>query len=402
MSSPADLSSSDLSAVPDLALLPSPVAPVVISAAANALDEFETHLAVAPDGTIAANWTVESTSGPFPIGYAFSTDHGQTFTAPARVAAPGGLAAADSMLVVDGSGTFTLVFLAHGATSHIYAARSTGTTFGTPVEVSPGAGDYDKPWAVVTGSGSLLVTYESASAGVTGRSSNGVNFSPGLITVGDGTPRGLFFPCVSDSGRVWVVFKAGASFAMRWSDDDGSTFTTSDSRVSLTSETDIPFSEPECVAAGAEVWFVYGLSHDPDSSVTGDDPKLYQLRIAHAQGSGGVDARYTVADANAGAFFLHPQIAREPGGALALTYYTGAANLDVAGSFRRTRSTDGGQTFSASTAVKMPDTLVQTRADSRWPGDYSGLVAQAHLIFMTFIDNTSGKSHVAFTSQLVP
>src|SRR5258706_8935291 len=53
------------------------VDPGIVSAESASKDEFETSLAVAPDGTIALSWTIEPNGpGAFPLGYTFSKDGG--------------------------------------------------------------------------------------------------------------------------------------------------------------------------------------------------------------------------------------------------------------------------------------------------------------------------------------
>ncbi len=380
-----------------------------ISASVAAKDEFETHLAVAPNGTIGVSWTEEAISGPFPIGYAFSKDGGKTWTAPKRIFSLDGGRAADSVLVTDAQSVFLLVWIGDAA---VYAARQQADgSFGTPVEISdPAAGHtYDKPWAVQTG-GKFLVTYQEQTAdttngdasdldrGVAAVSTDGQHWTRNVMTEED-AGRNLYYPCTSpNADRVWVVFhNIDGTIGMRWSTTNGTQWTTSDLIVS-DHETDIPFSEPECVANNDEVWLIYGESDDDPAN--GMNSKHTTLHLAHSKAGAAVDYRsvksHDTADEK---FYLQPQLGRSPDGTLDLTYYAGRADNDALGSFRWARSTDGGKTFAKSVTVREPVVFTQDRPTSQWPGDYSGLGYWNGAVVMSYIDNAIGASHVAFARR---
>jgi hypothetical protein len=227
-------------AVPDASTAPAgPLDHGVLSRVAGLKDEFETHLAQAPDGTLGVTWIAEPADGSdFPAGYSFSSDGGRTWLPPASVASPSG-GAHDPVLVADARGHFVLVFLGADADgSGIFAARATGGKFDTPTRVSDPAApaDYDKPWAIRLADGTLLVTYQGRAAdgtvlAVAARSDDGSAWTYAPIA-DDGAFRNLFFPCRSASAaRVWVTFYSAGAVALRYSDDGGATWSSDDTIV---------------------------------------------------------------------------------------------------------------------------------------------------------------------------
>jgi hypothetical protein len=69
---------------------------------------------------------------------------------------------------------------------------------------------------------------------------------------------------------------------------------------------------------------------------------------------------------------------------------------DTAATFRRTRSIDGGRTFSPSSEVASGLLLGTSRSSSAWPGDYTGLVELGGLVFGAFCETSLSEAHVAF------
>jgi hypothetical protein len=58
--------------------------------------------------------------------------------------------------------------------------------------------------------------------------------------------------------------------------------------------------------------------------------------------------------------------------------------------------------FGPSVAVESPLTFLQARGDQRWLGDYTGLYWFKGQLYMTYVVNTSGVSHVAFAKASAP
>ena len=102
------------------------------------------------------------------------------------------------------------------------------------------------------------------------------------------------------------------------------------------------------------------------------------------------------------ASFLRPEIVIEAGGAIDVTAYRGAKENDPAGRVGRFRSTDGGKSFGAPIVELDPMLFDASRATQTWVGDYSGLVADGTDIFMSYVTNATGKSHIAFKRGAAP
>jgi hypothetical protein len=301
-----------------------------------------------------------------------------------------------------------------GATDmHVYVASAPAgsTTFGEPVEVSdPAAGTtLDKPWITVTSKGTLVVTYAETATGsiYMARSADGKTWT--RSTIEDGAAHtsfgNLLYPCPSDSGRLYVAFihvsGMGGGVRLRWSDDDGVTWPIANKTDVVGANEQAAFDDPTCVAHGNDVWVSYGVSQDPFSEQ--QSAKLSGVRVAHS-GNGGhlVDRRSNADDQSAATYSMHPQLTREEGGALDLVYYAGNQAADPSGSFRRVRSTDGGATWAPSEIVKEPIVFVQSRADQRWLGDYTGIAWRDGALYTSFADNAGAQSHVAFARTKLP
>jgi hypothetical protein len=125
--------------------------------------------------------------------------------------------------------------------------------------------------------------------------------------------------------------------------------------------------------------------------------KLDHVRLAHS-GDGGstFDARYAVEDPSAGAFFMLPNIVSDEQGGVHVTYYAGVDSGDAAASYRASLSTDGGATFGPSGVVHAPLLFDLSRATPTWLGDYQGLWVASGKLYIAYVDNSSGASHVAF------
>jgi hypothetical protein len=165
----------------------------------------------------------------------------------------------------------------------------------------------------------------------------------------------------------------------------------------------VAFDDPMCVADKSDVWISYGLTKDGTATATMNSPLLYALRLAHS-GDGGqtIDTRIDAHDTAAGSFFQHPELAREPGGALDLTYYAGKTDMDMAGSFRRSRAAVPAMGFGPSVSVDAPLDFLTSRGDPRWLGDYTGIFARSGKLYLSYTVNDTAVSHVAFSKVKVP
>jgi hypothetical protein len=387
--------------------------PISISTASDV--EAETHVAAAPNGVVAVAWIAIKAGGFSTNGYRFSTDGGSTFGPVQTLDSPNGEVASDPVLAVDKQNNVYLTWIGFKFDAqgnpydmHVYAATAPAgtTTFGAPVEVTPAGSNaqFDKPWIIVTNQNTVVVTYAKTSTGgiYSARSTDQGKSWQNTVIVEDGNFRNLVYPCISPSGnRLWAVYHAGGGVGIRWTDDDAMTWPTNNKAAVAAQGEQPAFEDPTCAANGNDVWVSYGLTND---QMTGESasPKLYTIRVAHS-GDGGatIDSRVDAGDAAAGMYFMHPQLIRDGAGSLGLFYYAGNSDGDPMATVRRSRSADG-MTWQASTVVYQPVSLIPDRASKQWLGDYIGFGAQGANLFMSYVDNSSGVSHINFDKAMVP
>ena len=389
-----------------------------ISSSAKTTSEAETHLAVAPDGRVLVAWI--GFGAKFGTGYAFSPDRGATFAAPELISGNLG----DPIVAAGADSSFYIGYLdgtCSGAevctNGHVYIRKAApgASTFGAPVDVSEAnpAHFYDKPWLMRTGTGGLVAIFNqregqypnNLDAIVAARSTDGVAWTRSFVVPVQplGTLTSIPHACASRTGaRVWAIFIDSTSAtggSLRWSDDDGATWPLANQgqTFSLPSETaEVQAYDYRCVGNGNDLWVMYGLGNGNGSAES--IPSLKQIRIAHSGDAGKTFDRRTTIEI-AGAAFLRPEIALEAGGAIDVLTYRGAKENDPSGRVERLRSTDGGKTFGAPVVERDPILFDASRATATWIGDYSGLVTDGADVFMSYVTNTTGKSHVAFSRK---
>jgi hypothetical protein len=400
----------DMAAPPDMATLD----PGVVSTSGHSQAESETHVAIAPNGYVAVAYIGITRTGST-NGYRFSTDYGFTFQPADALDSPAGRETSDPVLATDAKSNFYMSWVefkrnAQGMPMdmHVFVAQApAGTTkFANPVEVTDnpnGTDMYDKPWVLVTNDGALLVTYARTSTGgiFAARSTDMRTFSRATI-VEDGGFRNLVFPCQPPTGnRLYVTYHAGGGIGLRWSDDAGATWPDTN-RTAVAANGEMPaFEDPTCAAAAEDVWMTYGLSTDAFSTTA--SAKLEAIMLAHSPDGGKtIDTRANVQDTTTAMYALHPYLLREPSGALDLAYYAGSAEGDATGTLRRTRSTDGGKTWPATTVVKSPVVYTGRRDTPQWLGDYFGLAWGMGELYMSYATNTQSVVHVAFYRTAEP
>jgi hypothetical protein len=395
---------------------------IVISDTPSSFLQSETSVATFGP-IVAVAWIDVTGSGFSSIGYTFSTNDGASFGPVGLVKSPGGRLSSDPTVVVDAAQNFWLAWVGFHADAmgnvsdmHIYVSEAPAgsTTFGAPVEVSDPADTtslLDKPWITVTNKWPLLVTYERNAMPtdfglVAAVSSDGMAWKRGFI-VDD--PSGMTFtnlalPCAPRDGtRIWATYLAFSGNALNvllsHSDDGGGSW--SPGIVVSTPGEPVAFDDPMCVAENNEVWISYGLTMDMLDPSAGNASKLYAIHLAHSSDGGmTIDTHTNVQDAAAGKFYMHPQIFRELGGAIDLTYYAGNFDMDTNGTFRRSRAAVPPTGFGPSVVVDAPITFLQSRQSPGWLGDYTGLYARGTEIYMSFAVNDTGVSHIAFAKAI--
>lgn len=394
----------------------------VISSVPGSFFESETSIAAAANGLVAAAWITIGADGAPAIAYSFSVDDGESWDAPFTIPPVEGRIASDPVLAVDKNGQFYLTWVGYKidpsgtpTDMQIFVARADPSVpkFGPPVLVSDPASQaiLDKPWIAVTETGAVVVTYARfdvappfLSSMVAARSFDSAqSFERHDVTSSDSLFSNLGFVCTG-SGTLFVTYvgidPAGApSIFLRRSDDEAATFGPA---VQVSTETDVAFQDPNCVVSGNDVWVSYGLTPEPATGRSQESARLYAIRLAHSvDGGKSFGLTVSVHDPSAGAFFLLPQLVREPEGALDLSYYAGQFDEDPKGSFRVAR-TIASDSFGPSESLFEPLTFLQSRTDPRWLGDYTGLFARDGKLYASFAINDTGVSHVGAAVRPLP
>jgi hypothetical protein len=391
--------------------------PTLLTPDAGARGRHEPSIAIAPDGRVAACWITIGNSS-ITVSYAISRDRGVTWDAPVAIPLPSDSnVAANASLAARPDGSFALAWVSESAASggvrshvRVFLAISTpgSSTFGAPVQVTDEGSPLliDQPHVASLGDGTLVVTYTTADETFTNTtlvaatSAAGTSFRrTQLAAYDDGASDSFARPCAAD-GRLYVQYlhlpPSGTSPTpmLRVSDDGGATFPSARVIEVATGESVTLAPSNGCVARGKEVWVLYGLGGGFSGAKM---PLLTALRLAHSSDGGAtIDQRLDVHDPSAGLGFLGPQIALEPDGAIDVTYYAGAKDGDVAGSYRWARLPSGATEIGASTAIASPMTIVRSRTTTSWIGDYQGLAFGAGTLVGAFIDTTGAAGRVAF------
>jgi len=378
----------------------------------------EDELAVAPDGTIAILWSSFLPAPPYvTMRYAFSTNDGQSFNAPADVITPNGLYPGDPAITVDAQGNFWAAYLGiayNGQTvdySRVYVAEAPKGTlkFGPPVEVSAPSQTtslIDHPKIHVTSAGTLLVGWADipngaqTSTGVVARSTNGTTWTrTTIIQQPESVFSNFFWFCDSAAGVHTVFLQASnVSFfaGIRTSTDDGVSFGAGNStQVSLDTD-QVAGLDPMCVASGNDVWVMYMTTQNPSIDETTLDGADH-IWVAHsANGGQTFPNRIEGLDAKAGSLATIPLIVRDDVGMLDVAYIAGDFDQDTSGTIRFTRS--GGP----SKAVDGPMLFDLNRTTQTWLGDYFGGIAKSGSLYLAYPRNETGLDHIYFAKVAVP
>jgi hypothetical protein len=385
--------------------------------------EHEPAMVVTDDGRIVVAWLafVPDPNDYYHIDYRISDDRGETWGAVQTMPQqPGNNVSANASLDVDADG---VVYLAYGSLLrsqtdrenvrvHLATLAPGDETFSDPVEVTDpdeAAGIYDQPAITINDDGDWVVTYGQGNPALTAtwmaaqRSTDeGETWDKVIPSQSVSNHfQNLIHPCKAPgTDRLYLFYLDAEHGLTLWRSEDGGRTWPVDQRTAVQSpDEDASVStglDSNCVASGDEVWAVYGL--------TGSDPgggqtlaQLTDVRLAHSSDGGAtIDSRSTVHDAGGGTSYLMPHISLAADGTIDLTYVAGDGPDDEAASFRHARSTDGGLTFSPSTALVAPVTYELERADETWFGDYTALAHHDGTLFGAVLDNSSGRTHVVF------
>lgn len=400
----------------------------VISLANDSAFEAETSVAVASTGLIAAAWISVGFDGTPFIAYTFSTDGGQTFFEPTSIPPVEDRYGSDPVLAADEAGTLYLTWVGFRIDPsgtpfdmQIYAARAIPgeTQFAPPIvlnDTSDLSTIVDKPWITVSAQGTVLVSYGSyGSEGyemIVARSVDGAQSFTRTSVIGKNQFNEFYnlgflcTPTAASGGakKVFLTYVAlgnSADIRLSASDDDGLTFPTANEQI-VSVEGDVAFTDPNCVTNGKEVWVSYGLTDQP-AGRTEETARLHTIRLARSSDMGqSFDLWVDGQDSSIAAFFLLPQLGLEPGGALDISYFAGNFDEDPKAAFVTSRSPQGDGSFLPAQVLYQPLTFVQSRADPRWLGDYTGLTTRGKNLYLSYPVNDSGLSHVSFSALTFP
>ncbi len=396
-----------------------PVDATIISQMPGSFFEGETDVKSAPNGYVAAAWIgVDDQLGTSFIGYAFSTDDGETWEPPQIAFTPGGKLASDPVITVDGENGFWMTWVSYEVDGggnlanmvvQVAHASPFATSFDPPVDA--GVGDTfdirDKPWITFSPDGALIVTYaeftQTSFDMIAVRSFDGINFERSVMAHDPGAvQRNLAFPCTSpDGGPIYVVWIAldntGTKVEATRSDDLGATWSPP-VRVSPVGHS-VAFSDPNCSVdpENGALLVSYGQTDDPFGKEAGFTAMLFSVEIALST-NGALSFEPLTSIPVEPNLAMLPQLGFELG-QFFVSYYQGQFEEDTEGQFvlSTTISVDTG--FDSQT-VAAPELFTPQRASAQWLGDYTGMHVRNGAAYMTFVHNeVDGLSHVAFAKR---
>jgi hypothetical protein len=396
---------------------------VISDGTAGSEFEAETQVAVAPDGTIGAAWIAKNSAGTMThVAYRFSRDGGVSWT-PVRLA-PTDVAATsmDPSIVATPDGDFYLGFLTADidvakmtAVFHVFVGRiAQGTDdFASVTEASSAADGMtfrDHPKMLVMADGTVLIAFMEASSflqieghtrGVVASSSDrGTTWKQSVVSeLGQPEYANLYSLCAPADGGTRIYLASNYNnnpldrdILFRYSDDRGLTW--SAPRRLNSGSIGAGGEDPTCAARGDEVWVGFGVSN---MATKGEDGSQAQqgIRLAHSPDRGEsfgdvVDAT----DDSTGQLSLHPTLTLAQDGSLHFVFYAAQSDGDTSGALWQ-RSWNG-STFGPSQRVASPITFELSRTVKSWLGDYIGVTSSADGLAVSYTDNSSGSSHVAF------
>jgi hypothetical protein len=215
--------------------------------------------------------------------------------------------------------------------------------------------------------------------------------------------RGLPYPCASAlSGRVFVTYHsndpaAGQSIGIGWSDDDGTTWVDPVQTPLVNGPSDPIVPTPSnCVAQESVVRVSYGV-WDQGPQPEGVLPQLRNFVYAVSTNGGtSFPGNFYGGDGILNATMAIPRFVADGAGGFDLVLYEGYGDGSAQGGYLWGRGTisQQGAVPPSFTTIESPLVYLMSRNDPRRLGDYTGLADTATTLFTSYVDNTSGASHV--------
>jgi hypothetical protein len=396
--------------------------PAVLSRFAETSAQIEPQLAVSSESTLALAWMGVRPEKPTLIGARISRDLGATWGAVEAVVAPEGRFASDPVIGVAARGDVFLAWLGFRPDvsggdprdTHVYVAHvgPSSTSLSAPLEITDRMRRgtvVDKPSLAMTSAGTALVTWKYVNEGGNGigiaRGDAEGNWTPGKVIERVGLQAWLPSVCASAHGdRVWVAYLDGeAGVRVRASDDGAASWSPSRAAtVSLAEEKPrLAIDTPVCSGDGDDVVVAYGRTREPRDDAR--SPGLDAILIARSfDGGRTYDWRRTIEMGDSVA--MHPQVVREPDGAIDVAYYTMPTSADAGdatGALRYLRIAERGGGVVAPRVAHDHVKIARERKSPYWPGDYFGLAWREGKLYFASIDAGGDVSHVELTSVAV-
>ncbi len=375
----------------------------LVSANAGTERERDAHATIAPDGRVVVGWTglpAGATAGDR-IGLRALVKGSHAWGDPASLLAPEPLHAGPVLASTDDGATW-LAF----AGKRVYATRAPAGTleFAPPFEA---AGTDEgivaaAPWLAATGSTAWLVAREDlggdrARARLVVRAlrdGDGGSAPRVIVSEADGLAGALPTICVAGPHVyiAWIDPSRGVVLSAGDATDGGPHFAREREVVVSSPNEAVALEAPQCLAHEGEVTVLYGLAAaalDPGSST----PLEAAVLARSVDGGRTFGARTRVGEP--GLALMHPAMAREASGTIALVYYAARTDPDAFAAFRWRRVPVVGGPADAARDARAPMRLSPRRSDPKWAGEHVGAVAGSGVLGAAFVDNLEG-TRVAF------
>lgn len=376
-------------------------ADTIVSAGPDSLYETTTDLQAGEGGLVVVAWIAYPAEKPPFVGYTFSKDSGESFSAPGRIDSPDGLHADEPIVAIAPSGEVFVSWLGlDGSDStgkKIFLARAAPgeVAFGAPSVVASAAegASIRRPRLGITELGTLFVTLRRQGANQSGsvaRSSDGMTWTESVLppakSAGGGTSNAT--PCRAfdgaAAGRFGIAYSSVGLTAMVLTKDEGATFLDAKHMVESSGK------DPRCAVGPEHSYMAFADGAGKNLHVSGNDGSA---TLVWALGQPGSAVRVS-----------NPAMAADSHGSLELGYQVRISDDDPAGSYsvRRFR---GPSTNEILSGKELWQVTLPIHSDPKSPGfmgQYTGIATRGEMAFVSYPDASSGFSHIAIHRMELP